>query len=495
MTDPAGVSQDKPEFRWMALAAGPALAGLTFALLGDDGSALTQSGRATTAVAAWMACWWLTEAVPLAATALLPLVAFPLLGIASIDQTAAPYADSLIFLFMGGFILGLGMQRWGLHRRIALAVLKSAGNETRRLVAGFMLVTALLSMWISNTATAIMLLPIATSLIATLSDRSGGGSTEDGPPVHLGTALMLGIAYSASIGGVATLIGTPPNLLLAAFLRERYGIEMDMVRWLSIGLPFTALMLPAAWLYLTRVACRKMASRLPGSRRLFAEQLRALGPPSRGERTVMVIFALAVACWMLRPQIVAVTGLKGVSDTLIAMGAALALFTIPVSARPLQFAMDWHTAKKLPWEILILFGGGLTLAAAVTRHGVDAWLGSALYPLAGAPLLLVVLAVATLVIFLTEITSNTAVTATLLPVLAASAMALGVPPGPLLVAAALSASCAFMLPVATPPNAIVFASGHLTIGRMARAGFALNLFSIITVTLLVTAGAGSGITR
>jgi sodium-dependent dicarboxylate transporter 2/3/5 len=254
-------------------------------------------------------------------------------------------------------------------------------------------------------------------------------------------------------------------------------------------------MLPVTWLYLTRVACRRMASRLPGSRRLFAEQLRQRGPLSPGERIVLAVFALAVAGWVLRPQIVAATGLTGLSDSVIAMGAALALFAIPVSLKPLGFAMDWRTAKQLPWEILILFGGGLTLAAAVTRHGVDAWIASALDPLAGAPLTLVVLAVATLVIFLTEITSNTAVTATLLPVLAASAVALGVPPGPLLVAAALSASCAFMLPVATPPNAIVFASGHLTIGRMARAGFALNLFSVITVTLMVTVGAGAEITQ
>lgn len=481
--------------RLLAIAAGPALALLVFALLAGDDASLTEAGRATTAIAAWMACWWLTEAVPLAATALLPLVAFPLLGVASVDEAAAPYANSLIFLFMGGFILGLGMQRWGLHRRMALVVLRAAGNETGRLVGGFMLVTALLSMWISNTATAIMLLPIASSLILTAADSNNTEPPNRGPMDHLGTALMLGIAYSASIGGVATLIGTPPNLILAAFLSEHYGVEMDMVRWLAIGLPFTVVMLPLAWLYLTRVACRDMPSHLPGSRTLFAQQLHALGPFSRGERTVLVLFALAVTGWVLRPQIVALTGLVGLSDAVIAMSAALALFAIPVSTKPITFAMDWDTAKRLPWEILILFGGGLTLAAAVAEHGVDAWIASGLAPLAGAPLALVVLAVATMVVLLTEITSNTAVTATLLPVLAASAIALGVPPGPLLVATAISASCAFMLPVATPPNAIVFSSGYVTIARMARAGFALNLLSIITITLLATLGAGTGITR
>lgn len=495
MMESTGPGGNASAGRWLALLAGPALAALAYLLLGGDDARLTDPGRATAALAAWMACWWLTEAVPLAATALLPLVAFPLLDVASFDEAAAPYANSLIFLFMGGFILGLGMQRWRLHRRIALAVLRAAGNDTRRLVAGFMLVTALLSMWISNTATAIMLLPIASSLIATVGHNDDAGPSADGALGHLAAALMLGIAYSASIGGVATLIGTPPNLILAAFLGKRYGIEIDRMRWLAIGLPFTAIMLPLTWFYLTRVACRRMPSHLPGSRRLFAGQLGSLGPLSRGEWVVLVVFALAVIGWVLRPRIVAVTGLKGLSDAVIAMTAALALFAIPVSAKPVEFAMDWSTARKLPWEILILFGGGLTLAAAVGRHGVDAWIASALDPLSGAPIALVALAVASLVVFLTEMTSNTAVTATLLPVLAATAMALGVAPGPLLVAAALSASCAFMLPVATPPNAIVFASGYLTIAQMARAGFALNLLSIVTVTLLVTVGAGAGITR
>lgn len=460
--------------------------------IGGDGSALGAGARATAAVAAWMACWWLTEAVPLAATAMLPLVLFPLLGIASADETAAPYAHSLVFLFMGGFILGLGMQRWGLHRRIALTVLRAAGSDTRRLVGAFMVATALLSMWISNTATAIMLLPIATSLLDAAGNRDGDAPRAS---VHgsLGPALMLGVAYAASIGGVATLIGTPPNLVLAAFLRDRFGLEVDMLQWLAIGLPFSAVMLPCAWLYLTRVAFRDMPRTLPGSRTHFAEQHRALGPVSRGERAVMVVFGAAVTGWVLRAQIVSLTGLAGLSDAVVAMAAALVLFVIPVDLRSRTFVMDWNTAKRLPWEILLLFGGGLTLAAAIARHGVDAWLASGLHALAGAPLVLVVLAVAALVVFLTEITSNTAVTATLLPVLAASAVALGVPPAPLLVATALAASCAFMLPVATPPNAIVFSSGHVTVAQMARAGLALNVVSILTVTALVSLGAGAGL--
>jgi sodium-dependent dicarboxylate transporter 2/3/5 len=459
-------------------------------LTGVDGESLTPGGRATVAVAAWMAFWWLTEAVPLAVTAMLPLVLFPLLQIATAEETAAPYANSLIFLFMGGFLLGLGMQRWGLHRRIALIVLRTAGNDTRALIGAFMCATALLSMWISNTAAAIMVLPIATSLLATAGtpqpDRADAAAGATGA---LGTGLLLGVAYAASIGGAATLIGTPPNLVLAAFVKERFGTEIGMLQWLAVGLPFALLMLPVAWFYLTRIVCRRMPRRLPGSRALFAEELRALGPMSRGEQVVLIVFSGAVTGWLLRPQIVSLTGLSGLSDAVVAMGAGLLLFVVPIEAATRTFVMDWATAKRLPWDILLLFGGGLTLASAIGRHGVDAWLASGLEVLAGSPLLLVVLAVVALVVFLTELTSNTAVTATLLPVLAATAAALQVPAAPLLVATALAASCAFMLPVATPPNAVVFATGQLTIGRMARTGLALNFVSIAVVTAVVTLSA------
>jgi sodium-dependent dicarboxylate transporter 2/3/5 len=485
-----GRQSEKPSgtgMQRLSLAAGPSLALVVYWISDGDGATLTPAGRATLAVASWMACWWLTEAVSLAVTAMLPLVLFPLLGIASADETAAPYANSLIFLFMGGFILGLGMQRCGLHRRIALYVLVAAGNDTRWLIAAFMGITAFLSMWISNTATAIMILPIATSLLASIKDAPQQyGSEPSRCFTSLGVGLLLGIAYSASIGGVATLIGTPPNLVLAAFLRERHGVEIGMLQWLSIGLPFALLMLPVAWLYLTRTVCRDMPRHLPGSRALFTKQRRALGPMSDGERIVLFVFLAAVSCWILRAQIVALTGLSGLSDAVIAMAAALVLFMIPVGPSKLTFAMNWSTTRRLPWDILLLFGGGLTLASAIARHGVDVWLASGLDALTGSPLLLVVFAVSTLVIFLTELTSNTAVTATLLPVLAASATVLGVPPAPLLVATALAASCAFMLPVATPPNAIVFSSGHLTLGQMARAGFALNIVSICIITVLVT---------
>ncbi len=471
--------------RWprrFVLAAGPAACLLGILAAPDS---LPDPARPVFAVTLWMVVWWLTEAVPLAVTALLPLALFPTLGVMSTRDAAAPYASELVFLFLAGFLLAAALEYWRAHARLAYGLVAAVGVGARRIVLGVMLATAFLSMWISNTATAAMMYPIAIAIGGLLGEGAG--------PARTRTALMLGVAYAASIGGMATLIGTPPNLVLAAFLRERFGIEVDMVQWLKVGLPFTAILLPCAWWYLTRIACRSMPRTLPGSRTLFADQLRALGPPSRGERVVLVVFCTAVLGWMLRPQIVALTGLRGLSDAVIAMTAALALFVIPVDTATRTFAMNWDTAKKLPWEILLLFGGGLTLADAIARHGVDAWLASGLHALAGAPLVVVVLAISTMVVFLTEITSNTAVTATLLPVFAATAAVLGVPPAPLLVATALAASCAFMLPVATPPNAIVFSTGHVTIAQMARAGFALNLLCIAVVTALVTAGVGSGI--
>lgn len=482
-----------PAHRNLMVLLGPVLAIGLFAVLQMTESSLSAKGQATAAIAAWMALWWLTEALPLAATALLPVALFPLLGIATPGETTAPYASSLIFLFMGGFIIGLGMQRCGLHRRVALKLLVVAGNDTRRLLGAFMLVTAGLSMWISNTAAVIMLMPIVASLLGTVTTDNPDADANPALAA-LGGALVLGIAYSASIGGVATLIGTPPNLILAAFLRDRYGVNVGMAEWLAIGLPYTVVMLPLCWLYLTRVAFRAMPRQLPESEEHLRQRLAEMGPTSVAEKRMLLAFSVAVGGWLFRQPLVAWTGLTGLTDAVIAMSVAIALFALPANERPGPRMMDWPTARTLPWEILLLFGGGLSLAAAIGHHGVDAALASGLEGMAGAPIVLVTLAVVALVVFLTEVTSNTAVTATLLPVLAASAVVLGVAPGPLLVAAAMSASCAFMLPVATPPNAIAFSTGQVSIGQMARVGFALNILSIALVTLVVSSGAGQGLT-
>ncbi len=462
---------------------GPLLALLAWLLLPEGGAeGLSAGGRATAAIAVWMACWWLTEAVPLAATALLPVVLFPLSGAAGVAQATAPYANSLIFLFLGGFILGLGLQRWNVHRRLALGLLVRIGAGPRRLVGGFMLVSAGLSMWLSNTATVIMLLPIGLSVVVMLQEHA---SREDGTalPANLAPALMLGIAYAASIGGVGTLIGTPPNLVLAGFLRQHYGVDLTMQAWLAIGLPLVALFLPIAWLVLTRAIFPLPGGPGAGGRAALRRELGALGPVGRGERIALGVFLATAACWVLRPQLAAWTGLSGLNDATIAVAGALALFVIPVDRARGVFAMDWETARRVPWEILILFGGGLSLAAAVRANGVDAFIAGAFAGLAGVPLLLFLLAVVAVVVLLTEITSNTAVTTTLLPVLAATVAALALPAAPVLAGAAMAASCAFMLPVATPPNAIVFASGQVSIAQMVRAGLALNLVAIVLVTL------------
>nr|WP_307774149.1 DASS family sodium-coupled anion symporter [Luteimonas salinisoli] len=462
---------------------------LAFLLIPEAGAGgLAIEGRMTAAVAVWMAVWWLGEALPLAATALLPVVLFPLLGVLSPAEAARPYASDIIFLFMGGFMLGLAMERWGLHRRMALRILLMVGTSPRRLVAGFMLATAFLSMWISNTAATIILLPVGLSVVAMLM-RDG---TE--VPGHEGrafaTGLMLAIAYAASIGGSATLIGSPPNLVVASYARERLDCDITMLSWMRFGVPVMLAFLLLAWLYLTRMAFPVRIRRLPQGGEEIREMLGGLGPMGRGERVVLTVFALTAAAWILRPQLAAWSGLPGLTDAVIAMAGALSLFLIPAGGG--RATLDWETAVRLPWGVLVLFGGGLALAAAIGAHGVDGFIASGLYGLAGAPMLLVVFAVAVLVIFATELTSNTAMATAFTPVLAAVALGLGVPVMPLLVAIGLGASYAFMLPVATPPNAIVFGSGHVGIGQMARTGIVLNIVAVVLVTL-AAGWAGTGL--
>jgi sodium-dependent dicarboxylate transporter 2/3/5 len=356
-----------------------------------------------------------------------------------------------------------------------------------------MLASAALSMWISNTATAIMMLPIGASVLKLLEDSQPGEAGKDQDDNHsdreaFASALVLGIAYACSIGGIGTLIGTPPNLILAAFLQSRYGIDLSMARWLTIGLPLVFILLPLTWLYLTRLAFHVSDRPLPYGRDLIQAQLTKLGPMDSGERIVLTVFIMTAAAWILRPQLAAWTGLTGLSDASIAMFAALVLFIVPVRGSPRTAAMDWNTAKQLPWDILILFGGGLSLAGAITSTGVDAFIGSGFSHFAGITPFLLVLMVTGGVILLTEITSNTAVATTLMPVLAATAAATAVPAGMLLTAATMAASCAFMLPVATPPNAVVYSSGYVSVAQMARVGFWLNGIASVVITVIVYFG-------
>ncbi|MCH7852857.1 MAG: SLC13/DASS family transporter [Proteobacteria bacterium] len=436
----------------------------------------------TAAMGSWMAIWWATEAVPIAVTALLPLVLFPLLGIASIQDTSAPFANKVIYLFLGGFIVALAMQRWDLHRRIALTVLQHTGGSGRSLVGGFMLASAFLSMWVMNTSTTMMMLPIAVSIIAVIHDSVEG--LDDKAKRDFQYSLLLGVAYAATIGGMSTLVGTAPNAMLAAFMLETYGTEIDFARWMMIGVPLSAVMLPLAWLTLTRWVFKVDFITSGDGRAALKRMKDELGPITVPEKRIGIVFIALALTWIMRPLLVKLPGLGALDDSGIAMAGAISLFLIPSGERSDPLLIRWHYIEKLPWSILLLFGGGLTLAAAVSKTGLAAWLGSGLAGLGALPIAALVLAVAIMIIFLTELTSNIATTATFLPVVGAIAIESGMNPILLTIPVTLAASCAFMLPVATPPNAIVFGSGLLTIPKMARAGFVLNLIAIVLVTIV-----------
>ncbi len=496
-------STGNPAVAWLGLVAGPLVAAGTYALLPRDYRDTTDllvefhaPGRATLAVMIWMGVWWLTEAIPIYATALLPLAVFPLVGVADMNAASSPYANPLIFLFMGGFLLALSMQRWGLGKRIALTVLRIVGTRPANMIAGFMFTTAVLSAFVSNTATTAMMLPIAASVIRLVRTQScQDGNVKNGASNNFAICLMLGIAYSASIGGTATIIGTPPNVFLVSYLSDSiadpYRTELSFARWLLIGIPLSFVFLPIVFFVLTRVLYPVRVREIEGGEQLIRDELDSLGPTNRGEWATFVVFMVTATLWILRPALAQLsvgdngwTPLAGLTDAGIAMMAAMTLFVTPVDTKRRQFALDWETALKLPWGILILFGGGLSLAAAIHANGVSEFLGSHARFVSGMSPWVVVLCVASGILFLTELTSNTATSATLLPVLGAIAPGLGLHPYLLVFPAAITASCAFMLPVATPPNAIVFGSGEVTSREMARAGLWLNLIAIVLVTLL-----------
>jgi len=436
------------------------------------------------AVAILMATWWITEAIPIAATALLPIVLFPFLGVMSTSSTTSAYANHLIYLFMGGFLIAMAMQKWDLHRRIALHTIHRVGVSPSRIILGFMLATAFLSMWISNTATAMMMLPIALAVINQLTMNQLTSADECKKTPKFGTALMLGIAYSASIGGVATLIGTPPNAILAGVVENLYQQRISFATWMSFGVPLAIVMLAIAWFYLTRLAYPVGHQTLPGVKELIRTELSELGPMSHQERWVAIVFAVVAISWISR-GLFDISALTGVSDASIAMTGALLLFVIPADFSKREFLLDWPTAVKLPWDILILFGGGFALAQGFSDSGLTQWIVTQLSVLQGVHLIVLVLVVTLVVIFLTEVTSNTATATLFLPVMGALAQAVDIEPLYLMVPAALAASFAFMLPVATPPNAIVFSSRYVTIPQMARAGLWMNLIASLIITAFV----------
>ena len=415
----------------------------------------------------------------MAVTAFLPLIAFAPLGIATMEDAAAPFAHPIVFLFLGGFLVAGAVERSGLHRRMALAVLDWVGTDGRRLVGGFMLASALLSMWMTNTSTTMMLLPIVLSVSTVVRENSE--AAPEGAVDDFAVALLLGIAYAASIGGLATLIGTPPNAFLSGYLSKTYGEEIGFASWMMIGVPVAALLLPVAWWLLTFVVFPVRIGASPAVEEHLHELREKLGDMSTAERRVAALFLGLILSWLLRRPAMDVFGLVGVTDAGIAMTAGLLLFLIPDGRDEADFLLRWEDALRVPWGVLLLFGGGMSLAAAVSETGLALWLGERLAPLGASGPVVVVLGAVLLVVFLTELTSNLATTATLLPVLGAIAVETGMPPLLLAVPVTIASSCAFMLPVATPPNAIIFATGEVRISQMVRAGFWLNLIGVVIV--------------
>ena len=458
-------------YRWLVLAL--LLSGTVVLLVPE--SAMPTAANRVAAVAVLMAVLWVSEAIPIAVTALLPLVFFPLLDVMPLTQVTGNYAHHLVFLFLGGFWLAAAVEHSGLHRRIALHVLRLVGSRIDRIVLGFMSATAFLSMWLSNTATTMMMLPIALAVVARLGKES---------PQGFARVLMLGLAYAASIGGVATLVGSPPNAVLAGVAQTTLGIEIGFGRWLMIGLPLTLLMLPVAWWYLTRVNCRLGQVRVDAGHELIRSELRRMGRAGSAEKRVLAVFAGVAFLWIFK-GVIPLQPINELSDSTIAIAGAVLLFILPdgsAQARPL---LDWPTAAKIPWDILILFGGGFALAQGFQESGLTAWIGLQMDFLEGSHAFVMLAMVAVITLFLTEITSNTATASMLLPVVAGIASAAGHDALAPMIAAALAASFAFMLPVVTPPNAIVFASRQLSIGQMARAGLWMNLVGIIVICCLV----------
>ena len=441
---------------------------------------LSSEGWSVAAIVSLMAIWWATEAIPVAVTALLPLALFPLIGIVSFKEAAIPYANPNIYLFLGGFMLALAIERSGLHKRMALHMIIAAGSSGPKLIAGFMTIAALISMFVMNTSTTLMLLPIGLAVCSVVSNTIPGLTKKE--ITYFDTSLMLGIAYAATIGGMSTLVGTAPNIVFSAFMQETYGIEISMIDWMTLGVPLAIVMLYSAWLVLTKYVFPTSFITSSETKLYLKNMLNEQGPLSKDEIKISIIFGLTAIAWMLRTVLDNYQMFSGLTDAGIAIISAILLFMIPSTSNKGEL-LDWSDSDKLPWGLLILFGGGLSIAAQINSSGLGIWIGEGLSVLSTVPPIFLILAVAALIIFLTEVTSNVATTSTFLPVFGAVAVGIGVLPVSLTVPVCLAASCAFMLPVATPPNAIVYGSGKFTIATMMKAGFALNIIGIVVVTL------------
>ena len=461
----------------IGLIAGPVLFFLILFFYHPKG--LSVAANAVLASTVWVAIWWITEAIPIAVAALLPIILFPLTGALSIKTTTAAFGHKFIFLFLGGFLIAAAIEKWNLHKRIALNIIKIIGTDTNNIIMGFMVATAFLSMWISNTATAVMMLPIGVAVTLQFMDDPKTPQRED---LLFGKAMMLAIAYSASIGGVATLIGTPPNLILAGVVKSTYNIEITFTQWMMFGLPISIILLFICWKYLTSYAFDFGKQKFTGGKEVIDQELKELGKIGDEEKKVLVVFGMVAFLLVFRSFLKKI--IPAIDDTIIALGGGILLFLIP-SKKTGEKIISWDESSKIPWGILLLFGGGMALAEGFKSSGLAEWIASNLTGLQGLGLMVLIVIIVAAVNFLTEITSNMATTAMLLPVLAPMAISLEVHPYMLMVSATVAASCAFMLPVATPPNAIVFGAGYLKIPDMVKAGIWMNIISIIIISVFV----------
>lgn len=505
----AGVERANNKKKFIGLGVGLALAVLVYFIFPDNAAELADSAelanlqddaervgpfdleaiRITAAIMVLMGALWMTGALPLAATAFIPLVAFPVFQIAGFGDVSSSYADSIIFLFLGGFVLALGIQRWGLHRRVALLVVLAVGTKPKQLVLGFMVATGFVSMWVSNTATAVVMLPIGVSVLALTAEKVGGHKNQK----KFATALMLAIAYAASIGSLGTLIGTPPNALMAAYMNNTHGIEIGFGKWMLVGMPIAIVFTVLAWLALITVFKPEMKE-IPGGKELIKQEIANMGKISRAEITAGIIFVCTAVAWISFPLLASYADWWNITidDSTIAMTAAVLMYVIPVNDRGTR-VMDWEHSKEIPWDVLILFGGGLALSSMVTASGLSLWIGEMAKGMGGLPIVLLVFAIAAVVLFLTEFTSNTASAATFIPIMGGVATGIGLTGDGLInvlilvIPTALAATCAFMLPVATPPNAIAYGSGYVEAGVMLKGGIWLNVIAVFLITITVFA--------
>lgn len=475
-----------PRAQLIGLILGPVLFILTMLFFQPDG--LSAEGKAVLAVTLWIATWWITEAIPIPATSLLPLILLPITGAMQGSVVASSYGNDIIFLFLGGFFIATAMEKWNLHKRMALFIISMIGTSTQRILLGFMAATGFLSMWVSNTAAVMMMVPMGLAITAQIASALKGKPEEEDLP-KFEKSLIFGIGYAGTIGGLGTLIGTPPNIILVAQMNELFGITISFAQWMLFAVPVVILMLFFTWFYLGRLKFNTSIKQLPGGRDLIQSERSKLGKISFEEGMVGAVFVFAAFMWITREFLWVEDGLiiqiPGISDGMIAIMATALLFMIPAKAKTSSRILNWSDSKEIPWGVLLLFGGGLAIAAGFRSSGLSAWMGEQLTMLDGFHLIVIISCATLLIMMLTEITSNTATATMILPVVAALAMALGIHPFALMIPCAMAANCAFMLPVGTPPNAIIFGTGKIKIIDMVRAGFSVNVFATIIIILSV----------